>query len=437
MKCQNAITTPRRCNAPQSPGIEIPRKQRIFGGACSARNLAWCLIGALAFALNVFPAETSAVENIYSLAKKGTYRIPPELDNFKKTQSPLKLVNGEAFGFEPKDWQSDPSRVIYHGGKYHCWMIDGYNHRYKKDGKSWILYMTSEDTYNWTAVHHVPLGPKGSCYDLAIEQANVVYHEGKFYLFSEGWTTNIEKYGQKRAGIFCLVADSPEGPWKQVGDVLLKPETDEGRSWDNVHVNNPRHVYLDGKWLMYYKSRRKPKGVKTRNGLAIADSLTGPYTKYEGNPLLWGHGHFCWRYKHGMLMLPFVAETMLWSEDGIHFTPPLATGKEKLFLFGSLYVPHDPLCGKPVTDKPVTKYWGLESVYRAVPDVPSSPHNWDVVRIEWGFGPSQRDQSSHPALSTVPFAAVKVRDAFWAPRLETNRKVTVPHSLKQLEKRGP
>jgi len=313
--------------------------------------------------------------HIYSLAKKGTYSIPPELDNFKKTQSPLKLVNAEAFGFDPDTWQSDPSRIIYHGGKYHCWMIDGRPNwplddrnrwaqyqRMKKDGKSWILYMTSEDTHHWTAVHHVPLGPKGSCYDLAIEQANVVYHEGKFYLFSDGWTTNVEKYGQKRAGIFCLVASSPEGPWKQVGDVLVKPEMDDGRSWDSMFVVNPRHVYLNGKWLMYYKSKRstRPGETSKYNGLAIADSITGPYSKYEGNPLLRGHGHFCWRYKHGMLMLPFGVQTILWSEDGIHFTLPLASGIEKLFKYGSLYVPDDSLCGEPVTDKPVTKYWGFE-----------------------------------------------------------------------------
>lgn len=217
---------------------------------------------------------------IYSLAKKGTYRIPPELDHFKKTRSPLKLVNAEAFGFDPKVWQSDPSRIIYHGGKYHCWMIVGYvpykssrwdqYDRTNKDRKSWILYMTSEDTYNWTAVNYLPLGPKGSCYDLAIEQANVFHHKDKFYLFSDGWTTNVEKYGQERAGIFCLVADSPEGPWKQVGDVLVKPAMDDG---------------------------------------------------------------------------------------------------------------------KPVTDKPVTKYWGFDTVQETPPGATSS--NVYVVRIQWEFGPSE------------------------------------------------
>lgn len=39
-------------------------------------------------------------------------------------------------------------------------------------------------------------------------------------------------------------------------------------------------------------------------------------------------------------------------------------------------------------------------------------------------------------LSAVPFTKVKVADRFWAPRIETNRKVSIPHSLDQLEKAG-
>ena len=45
------------------------------------------------------------------------YNIPPELVNFKKTQSRLQVVNAKEFGFDERRWQSDPSRIIYHGGK--------------------------------------------------------------------------------------------------------------------------------------------------------------------------------------------------------------------------------------------------------------------------------------------------------------------------------
>ena len=219
------------------------------------------------------------------------------------SSTPLQISNAEEAGYDIKKWQSDPSRIIYHEGKYHVWMIDGYliypeieRRGRPANGLSWIRYLTSEDGKTWQAVGFVPLGPKGSAYDLAIEQANVIMHEGRFYLFSEGLTTNREKYKSMHAGIICLTADAPEGPWKQVGDLMLSPAND-GRSFDSMAVVNPCHVFFQGKWFMYYKGDRGKAGVPTRNGVAIADALTGPYKKYENNPLLFGHGHFAWRYK--------------------------------------------------------------------------------------------------------------------------------------------
>ena len=332
--------------------------------------------------------ETPPQDDVYSRAAPGTYTIPPELKNFRVMSStPLQISNAEEAGYDIKKWQSDPSRIIYHDGKYHVWMIDGYlcYHEIKErpeNGLSWIRYLTSEDGKTWQSVGFVPLGPKGSAYDLAIEQANVIIHEGRFYLFSEGLTTNREKYKSMHAGIICLTADAPEGPWKQVGDLMLSPAND-GRSFDSMAVVNPCHVFFQGKWFMYYKGDRGKAGVPTRNGVAIADALTGPYKKYENNPLLFGHGHFAWRYKHGIIMMNFswdrkVETWILWTEDGLHFVP--LTEGEGTFAYGSLYVPYDPLFGKPVSEQPTTEYWGLETL------VNSGATGIDVGRIEWKFG---------------------------------------------------
>lgn len=39
-------------------------------------------------------------------------------------------------------------------------------------------------------------------------------------------------------------------------------------------------------------------------------------------------------------------------------------------------------------------------------------------------------------LSPVPFTEVKIHDKFWTPRIETNRTVSIPHSIKMLEESG-
>lgn len=47
---------------------------------------------------------------------------------------------------------------------------------------------------------------------------------------------------------------------------------------------------------------------------------------------------------------------------------------------------------------------------------------------------AQNTQLKH--LNAVPFTKVKISDKFWAPRCETNRKVSIPHNLAELEKAG-
>ena len=350
--------------------------------------------------------RTVGEDGIYFRAAEGSYTGPPELKSITKTRTSRNMnwiANPEDVTLSPNNWQSDPSRIIYHGGKYHMWMIDldrslcaeahywadtdffktpeGQAYRPRS---SRILYLSSEDTHNWTAHAHLPLGPAGSCYDLLLEQPNVVFHQDRFYLFTEVWSNNVEKYGHRMVGISCLVADSPAGPWALPPgvDVLVEPAMD-GESWDSDRVLNPRHVYLDGKWFMYYKGIRA--GVPTENGVAIADALPGPYRKYEGNPLLIGHGHFCWRYKHGMLMIPNYGDMagekgerwIHWSEDGIHFAP--IEKSNNVFPLGSLYSPCDPLFGEPQTTDSTTEFWGFESV--KAPD-----RDWGVERIEWRIG---------------------------------------------------
>ncbi len=41
-----------------------------------------------------------------------------------------------------------------------------------------------------------------------------------------------------------------------------------------------------------------------------------------------------------------------------------------------------------------------------------------------------------PKLTPVPFTAVRFNDSFWAPRIEVNRAVTIPHIYKKLEETG-
>ncbi|MHC4178021.1 MAG: glycoside hydrolase family 127 protein, partial [Planctomycetota bacterium] len=45
-------------------------------------------------------------------------------------------------------------------------------------------------------------------------------------------------------------------------------------------------------------------------------------------------------------------------------------------------------------------------------------------------------EPKHRKLSAVPFTEVKVQDAFWAPRIRTNREKSLPHTFRWCEKTG-
>lgn len=55
--------------------------------------------------------------------------------------------------------------------------------------------------------------------------------------------------------------------------------------------------------------------------------------------------------------------------------------------------------------------------------------------IALGLPACSGPEADYPA-KPVPFTDVKLADTFWAPRLETNRTVTIPHNFKQSEETG-
>ncbi len=263
------------------------------------------------------------------------------------------------------------------------WLNLGDAEELQAEGLSRVLYCQSVDAKSWTAVNYLPLGEKGSAYDLNIEQANVILHEDRFYLFSSGYTTNRKKYGGERTGVFCLTAERPEGPWVPSGaGILIDREFGDPEAWDHYWVLNPLPIQVDGKWHIYYKGYKERKSP-TNNGVAISDNLLGPYEKHDKNPLLKGHGHFAFHYKNGIVMIPHYQWWMHWSRDGIHFAP-IVNDKAHVFRFGAIFLENDPLVGGTGESAQPGTYWGFETVRKLI-GVPENPRSveYDVDRFEW------------------------------------------------------
>lgn len=95
----------------------------------------------------------------------------------------------------------------------------------------------------------------------------------------------------KRIGV--ALADSLDGPWIRPDAPLLLPGPAD--AWDDHCTTNPSFIrHPNGQYWLYYKSWNTaeydagvpPVRGNRKYGLAISDSLTGPYVKHPKNPLI-------------------------------------------------------------------------------------------------------------------------------------------------------
>jgi hypothetical protein len=122
------------------------------------------------------------------------------------------------------------------------------------------------------------------------------------------------KTDTKRIGL--AVSDSLYGPWTRPDKPLLEPGSAED-AWDNHCTTNASYVPApDGQHYLFYKSwnSRDYYGSShptirgnRKYGLAIAESLDGPYMKYDGSPVI----DFSGRGDNAQL-----EDAYVWLEDG-------------------------------------------------------------------------------------------------------------------------
>jgi len=288
--------------------------------------------------------------------------MPPELKDIRLLSTHIEIMSDD---YNMGDWQESPSKIIYHEDWYHMWIIDIPQGERKEPGFSTTTYMKSRDGILWHDQGKLPLGEEGSIDDAMRLAPDVVRYEGRFYMFYEPMTTNIEKYRQRRCGIAALVADHPEGPWTYATEeLLLTPTIDDPDAWDHLFVANPRIEYLNGKWFIYYKARNE-KTSKTKNGVATSDNLLGPYTKYEGNPLVGGHSANLIKYKNGLIYMNYHKHAFYWTEDGFTFVEikkfGKGTGMAEEMNWSTFFLPNNPLYGGDPSLPDATSLWGVSS----------------------------------------------------------------------------
>jgi hypothetical protein len=255
-------------------------------------------------------------------------------------------------GFQENVSRRDPTTVLKVGDTYYVWYTrswgdrpidratateacyDEANPRIRRT--SWdyacIGYATSKDGFTWKEQGKaVCPGPAGSFDSRSVFTPDVMYANGKYYLYYQACATKDER----PTVIGMSWADSPDGPWHRHDKPVLLPT--EGA---NQICHDPNLIYRDGKFWLYYKGgvAAGPDIPSPCWGVAFADQPEGPFVNSELNPITTGgHEVLAWPYKEGVALLVtrngVEKNTVQYAPDGLNFEvkahvtyPPNAAG---------------------------------------------------------------------------------------------------------------
>jgi hypothetical protein len=154
-------------------------------------------------------------------------------------------------------------------------------------------------------------GPKGSWDDGVIESSDAFKDIGTYYFYYHG-----AGQGQGyRLGVAS--SDHPLGPFKKHGDKPILEVGPKG-SWESIHVACAL-VRREGpdKYCMWYSGMKPGEHAGIWGiGLATASHPLGPWTKYEGNPVIDHFGYLGGVVKVDGKYMMYTAHPISW--DGYH-----------------------------------------------------------------------------------------------------------------------
>ncbi|VGO16366.1 hypothetical protein PDESU_04957 [Pontiella desulfatans] len=278
----------------------------------------------------------------------------PHEDRGNELYSNFKYTPVEGLERKATISRRDPSKVILVDGVYHVW----YTCRKtagipvgKKATESipsfdWDLcdlwHATSSNGWNWVEDEKpavTRLAKPGYGWR-SISTTDVLIWEGKYYLYYQGFNEIPGLNAGDRAAVTVAEADSPNGPWKPLGKVVV----DFGKEgeWDSDAIHDPYPIIYKGKIYLYYKGSPQKGGrdgtLIRAQGVAIAEHPLGPFKKSPLNPVInSGHETCMFPFKDGVAAIVSLdgaeKNTVQYAPDGINFEvksliqiPPVAPG---------------------------------------------------------------------------------------------------------------
>lgn len=304
----------------------------------------------------VFPAEipmsrptipvSSAVSRLYD-------QWHPHEDRANELYSNFKYSRLEGMATGALTSRRDPSKVVKINGTYHVW------YTYRKSLSTpmgpdkatesipsfdWdlceIWHATSQDGFTWQEQGRAVGRPAKPGYGWrSVSTPDILMWKGKFYLYYQGFN-EIPGTVSDRAAVTVSEADSPDGPWRAAGRVVVDFGASE--DWDANAIHDPYPLVFNGEIYLYYKGSPGKGGrdgtLVRAQGLATADHPLGPFIKCPVNPVInSGHETCMFPWKDGVAAIVSLdgpeKNTVQYAPDGVNFSvksliqiPPVAPG---------------------------------------------------------------------------------------------------------------
>lgn len=209
-------------------------------------------------------------------------KYEPKISDFCNRLSPVGRI------LELEGWHVWCCSPIYgEDGKVHVFFS---RWPYETKHEGWLTHceiahaVADEPKGPYKVTGSVLKGRGGNYWDAAtIHNPTIHKKDGKYYLFYLGNSDGTPD--TQRIGL--AVAESLYGPWKRVGDGPILDVSENKMAWDSYITTNPAFLeYSGGRCLLYYKAWDRYNDNLRKMGVAVSDNIEGPYTKYEGNPII-------------------------------------------------------------------------------------------------------------------------------------------------------
>ena len=227
-------------------------------------------------------------EKVFASGLYNTFPMEPIESSFSKKLKPVgRILEEEGYYV----WCNSP--IYAEDGKVHVF-YSRWPEQYGMGGwihKCEIAHAVADSAESQFKHLEVVLSPREGFFDATTcHNPHIQLVDGLYCLFYMGNSNG--KTNTKRIGL--ATSKSLNGPWERRDAPLL--EAGEPGAWDDHCTTNPAFLKNpNGEYWLYYKSwntkeYEEAAGQKIRGnrkyGLAIANSVTGPYKKYENNPVV-------------------------------------------------------------------------------------------------------------------------------------------------------